>query len=172
MSAAYWPWWAGALALGALAAGYFAVLGRTFGVSGAVSRVVDALLGAPPKDAPAPDCGAPAAGPAPKPRWSAFATFLAAIVAGGLLSALLAGGPTTSVAVGPSFDRLVGPGLSGVAVLLVGGAMVGFGTRMAGGCTSGHGLCGTARLQPGSLTATATFFGTGVALSLLLEALA
>jgi hypothetical protein len=53
-------------------------------------------------------------------------------------------------------------------MLLAGGALVGFGTRMAGGCTSGHGMCGVSRFQKGSLLATAAFFGTGVVTSLLL----
>jgi uncharacterized membrane protein YedE/YeeE len=43
-------------------------------------------------------------------------------------------------------------------VLIVAGLLVGFGTRMGGGCTSGHGVCGMARLSPRSLAATATFF--------------
>lgn len=166
-----WPWWAGALALGGLAAGYFALLGRTFGVSGAVSRVVDALVGSPPKDAPAPDCGTPAPGTGPAPRWSAWMTFLLAIVVGGGLSALLAGSLSPSTVVGPSFEASVGAGVPAVATLIVGGALVGLGTRMAGGCTSGHGLCGNARLQPGSIVATVTFFGAGVMASMLLEVL-
>ena len=56
-------------------------------------------------------------------------------------------------------------------VLLLGGVLIGWGTRMSGGCTSGHGLCGVSRAQPGSLVATCAFFGTGIVVSLLLEAL-
>jgi uncharacterized membrane protein YedE/YeeE len=51
----------------------------------------------------------------------------------------------------------------GTGTLLVGGLCVGFGTRMAGGCTSGHGLCGTSRLSKRSLVATATFMAAGIA---------
>jgi uncharacterized membrane protein YedE/YeeE len=40
--------------------------------------------------------------------------------------------------------------------------MVGFGTRLGAGCTSGHGVCGVARLSPRSLAATATFMGAGM----------
>ncbi|HEX9169195.1 MAG TPA: YeeE/YedE family protein [Roseiarcus sp.] len=47
------------------------------------------------------------------------------------------------------------------ATLIVGGLMVGFGTRLANGCTSGHGVCGLARVSPRSLAATATFMATG-----------
>lgn len=47
--------------------------------------------------------------------------------------------------------------------LLAGGFLVGFGTRMGGGCTSGHGVCGVARLSARSLVATAIFVLTGIA---------
>jgi uncharacterized protein len=47
------------------------------------------------------------------------------------------------------------------ATLIVGGLLVGFGTRLANGCTSGHGVCGLARLSPRSLAATATFMAAG-----------
>jgi uncharacterized protein len=47
------------------------------------------------------------------------------------------------------------------ATLIFGGLMVGFGTRLANGCTSGHGVCGLARLSPRSLAATATFMAAG-----------
>lgn len=45
--------------------------------------------------------------------------------------------------------------------LLVGGLLVGFGTRLGSGCTSGHGVCGMSRLSPRSLFATATFMASG-----------
>jgi uncharacterized membrane protein YedE/YeeE len=47
------------------------------------------------------------------------------------------------------------------AVLAVGGLLVGIGTRFGSGCTSGHGVCGIARLSPRSLTATACFMAAG-----------
>lgn len=42
-------------------------------------------------------------------------------------------------------------------ILIAAGLAVGFGTRLGGGCTSGHGVCGLARLSPRSLIATVTF---------------
>ncbi|GIS02554.1 MAG: hypothetical protein CM15mP103_11050 [Gammaproteobacteria bacterium] len=42
------------------------------------------------------------------------------------------------------------------------GLLVGLGTRMGGGCTSGHGVCGLGRRSPRSLVATATFMTLGV----------
>ena len=55
--------------------------------------------------------------------------------------------------------------------LLFGGMMVGFGTQMAGGCTSGHGLSGSAQLIPASLLSTAIFFGSATLLTILMNAL-
>ncbi len=48
-----------------------------------------------------------------------------------------------------------------LALALVAGAVVGFGTQMGNGCTSGHGVCGISRLSVRSLVATATFMATG-----------
>ncbi len=45
--------------------------------------------------------------------------------------------------------------------LLVGGLLVGFGTVLGSGCTSGHGVCGTSRFSPRSLAATLTFILAG-----------
>ncbi|MGN6514138.1 MAG: YeeE/YedE family protein [Lysobacteraceae bacterium] len=47
--------------------------------------------------------------------------------------------------------------------LVAGGLLVGFGTRLGGGCTSGHGICGLSRLSPRSLVAVLAFMGAGVA---------
>jgi uncharacterized membrane protein YedE/YeeE len=46
--------------------------------------------------------------------------------------------------------------------LVIAGLLVGFGTRLGSGCTSGHGVCGLARRSPRSLLATATFVGVAV----------
>ena len=48
-------------------------------------------------------------------------------------------------------------------VMLIAGVLVGFGTRMGGGCTSGHGVCGIARLSKRSIVATLIFMGAGIA---------
>lgn len=49
-----------------------------------------------------------------------------------------------------------------VPVLVIGGLLVGFGTRLGSGCTSGHGLCGLARFSKRSAVATAVFFGVAM----------
>ncbi len=51
----------------------------------------------------------------------------------------------------------------GTGTLIVAGLLVGFGTRLGNGCTSGHGLCGVSRLSPRSLAATVVFMLVGMA---------
>ncbi len=67
-----------------------------------------------------------------------------AFLAGMLLPAAIMGAPGQ------------GGGL-GLGMLAASGFLVGFGTRMGNGCTSGHGICGLARLSPRSLAAVGTF---------------
>jgi uncharacterized membrane protein YedE/YeeE len=55
------------------------------------------------------------------------------------------------------------------AVLVLGGLLVGFGTRLGNGCTSGHGVCGIARLSRRSLAATAVFMLSAAATVLVLR---
>lgn len=52
---------------------------------------------------------------------------------------------------------------AGTTVLVIAGLLVGFGTRLGSGCTSGHGVCGLARMSPRSLAATVGFMAAGFA---------
>ncbi len=52
---------------------------------------------------------------------------------------------------------------AGWATLVVAGLLVGFGSRLGSGCTSGHGVCGLSRLSPRSLVATIVFMTAGFA---------
>ena len=56
-------------------------------------------------------------------------------------------------------------------LLVAGGILVGFGARLGSGCTSGHGVCGLARLSPTSLAAVLTFLGTAMATVTLMRIL-
>ena len=49
-----------------------------------------------------------------------------------------------------------------LAILLLAGVLTGYGTRLSGGCTSGHGVCGLSRLSLRSLAAVAGFMGSGM----------
>jgi uncharacterized membrane protein YedE/YeeE len=53
---------------------------------------------------------------------------------------------------------------AGYAVVLIAGLLVGYGTRLGSGCTSGHGVCGLSRLSPRSLVATGSFMAAGFAM--------
>lgn len=69
----------------------------------------------------------------------------------------------------PMIAGLVGYGMAppslpaSWAVIVAGGLLVGFGTRLGGGCTSGHGICGIGQLSPRSIVATIVFMVTAVA---------
>jgi uncharacterized protein len=78
------------------------------------------------------------------------AAFVVGLPLGALAYILLAGGPTP-------VDVLASP-----PAVLIGGLLVGFGTRMGSGCTSGHGLCGLSLLSRRSVVATAVFFGVAM----------
>ncbi len=71
--------------------------------------------------------------------------FLAGLVVGVFAWRLASPGDVT-----PTFD-------ASLPVIVLGGLLVGFGTRIGGGCTSGHGVCGMGRRSPRSAVATATF---------------
>ncbi len=78
---------------------------------------------------------------------------------------LIGGGALFQVATGtPLMERSDFP----LWMTLVAGLLVGFGTRLGSGCTSGHGICGLSRLSIRSLVATLTFMLVGVAVATLL----
>jgi uncharacterized membrane protein YedE/YeeE len=53
---------------------------------------------------------------------------------------------------------------AGYAAIVIAGLLVGYGTRLGSGCTSGHGVCGLSRLSPRSLVATGAFMAAGFAI--------
>jgi uncharacterized membrane protein YedE/YeeE len=87
---------------------------------------------------------------------------LAGLVLVGVVSAVAGGGwqPTWSLGV---FDRAIGLAPAGkLAWMFAGGVLIGFGTRLAGGCTSGHGIFGNANLERSSIISTVCFMGAGI----------
>ncbi len=76
--------------------------------------------------------------------------FLVGLVAGPVLFTLVAHRPAILVEASPW-------------TLIIAGLLVGYGTRLGSGCTSGHGICGVARLSLRSLIATALFIAAGMA---------
>ena len=87
---------------------------------------------------------------------------LAGLVIGGALSAQLGGGWTTTWDLGV-FDAAIGWSEGGkVAWMFVGGLFIGLGTRMAGGCTSGHGIFGISNFERSGIVTTLCFMTAGV----------
>ena len=86
--------------------------------------------------------------------------FFIGLAGGSLLAVLLNGGPRLTTGYG-ALGALVPLALL-VPVLFLGGLLSGFGARWSGGCTSGHGICGVARLSKRSIAATMIFMGTAV----------
>ena len=82
-----------------------------------------------------------------------------------LLGLIAAGGLYMAVAPGASLPR-ADFSRSG---LVIAGLLVGFGTRMGNGCTSGHGVCGLARLSLRSVVAVATFMTTAIATTFIIR---
>jgi uncharacterized membrane protein YedE/YeeE len=82
------------------------------------------------------------------PPWRQAAALVAGLPIGALLVSALGRRPQIVIT-------------SSVFLLIVAGVLVGFGTRLGNGCTSGHGVCGVARLSPRSIGATATFMAVG-----------
>ena len=91
------------------------------------------------------------------PRGNPWAiTFLVGLVAGAAIHRLLGAAP-------PAFDVPL-------PLLVAGGLLVGIGTKLGSGCTSGHGICGIGRLSTRSIVATCTFMAFGM-LTVVLRAL-
>ena len=88
--------------------------------------------------------------------------FVGGLVLGGMLSAVLGGTwtPTWNLGV---FDEAIGFGPAGKVMWMFGGGLlIGFGTRLAGGCTSGHGIFGLSNFEAPSLVSTLSFMAGGI----------
>ena len=88
--------------------------------------------------------------------------FVGGLVLGGFLSAIAGGGWSPMWDLG-IFDQVIGFGPAGkVAWMFAGGLFIGAGTRLGGGCTSGHGIFGLSNLELPSLVTTVSFMAAGV----------
>ena len=95
------------------------------------------------------------AGPDRGWRW----LFLVGLLLGGLLTHTVIGQPLPDESTAPTW------------LIAISGLLVGFGTRMGGGCTSGHGVCGLGRRSPRSVTATLTFMTLGIVTVFIMQTL-
>jgi len=76
--------------------------------------------------------------------------FIAGLISGGLILVLLQ-------------PDSVGESPASLGILILAGLLVGYGSSLGRGCTSGHGICGISRLSTRSIVATLTFMSTGIA---------
>jgi uncharacterized membrane protein YedE/YeeE len=133
------PALAGGVLIGLASAALWLGNGRIAGISGLFGRLLPVAAGST--------------------LWRA--TFLVALILGTLGAAWLIpglgvgrpGGKAAALAAAPMWTGIPTPVWIGIA-----GLSTGLGTRLANGCTSGHGVCGLARLSPRSLVAVGTFF--------------
>ena len=95
------------------------------------------------------------AGPDRGWRW----LFLLGLLLGGLLTHTVVGQPLPNESTAPTW------------LIAISGLLVGIGTRMGGGCTSGHGVCGLGRRSPRSVTATLTFMTLGIVTVFVMQTL-
>ncbi|MGM0914754.1 MAG: YeeE/YedE family protein [Pseudomonadota bacterium] len=123
----------GGVLIGLSATWLMATLGRIAGISGIIGTLVTAR---------------------PKGDSAWRVTFLLGMISGPIVVMLLGGGLGN---VAGAAGEVIGKPAGGVLLMLVAGLLVGLGTGLGSGCTSGHGVCGLARLSPRSLVATLTF---------------
>jgi uncharacterized membrane protein YedE/YeeE len=142
-------WWIAGPILGLVIVSFLALASKRFGVLGGVTDLVQ--------------------GSAEGRGLRSWRTLLLlGIVLGGLGHALLAGAPDA----GMSYSWLDGHlSLGGeLAVLFGAGLLIGVGARTAGGCTSGHGLTGSALASPASIVSMMTIMATAIGTTFVLEA--
>jgi uncharacterized membrane protein YedE/YeeE len=127
----------GGVLIGLSATWLMATLGRIAGISGIIAGLITTR-------------------PSGESAWRL--AFLLGLVSGPLLVMLVGLGNVEG-----SPEAVIGAPAGGVAVMLLAGLLVGVGTGIGSGCTSGHGVCGLARLAPRSLVATLTFMLMAIA---------
>ena len=142
-------WWIAGPILGLVIVSFLALANKRFGVLGGVTDLVHGS-------------------PEGRGLRSWRSALLVGIVLGGLAYALAAGAPDA----GTSYSWLDAhlPVGGEIAVLFGAGALIGVGARTAGGCTSGHGLTGSALASPASIVSMMTIMATAIGTTLVLEA--
>jgi len=142
-------WWIAGPMLGLVILGFLGLANKRFGVLGGVTDLVQGS----------------AEGRGLR-SWRAL--LLLGIVLGGLAYALLAGAPDAGRSYSWLDEHL---SLGGeVAALFGAGLLIGVGARTAGGCTSGHGLTGSALASPASIVSMMTIMATAIGTTFVLEA--
>jgi uncharacterized membrane protein YedE/YeeE len=143
------PWWIAGPIIGLVIVALLALANKRFGVVGGVTDLVH--------------------GSSEGRGLRSWRTLLVlGMVLGGATHALLAGWPDAGTSYSWLDAHLSGAGE--LAVLFGSGVLIGVGARTAGGCTSGHGLTGSALASPASIVAMTTIIASAITTTLVLEA--
>lgn len=148
-----WAWWVGGVIIGALVPLMYYYTNTALGVSTGYGSIVKRLL------------------PGSKLKWlntRAFTTrpdwrlyFIAGMIGGAFVSARLSGMPLMTQTMGILTNSVNWSFATLAFWFICGGFLLGFGARLAGGCTSGHSIHGLANLHPSSLISTSFFLFVG-----------
>lgn len=138
--------------IGIVVVGLLATINERFGVLGGYSNLVERVTGR-----------------SPTIGWKGW--LLVGVLGGSLLFRVLAGEPTVADGYGWLTRTFTGTGQILVGLLLaVAGVLIGFGAKMAGGCTSGNGIGGCSAGSTSSFAATGTFMATAIATTFVIQA--
>lgn len=140
------PWYVGGPLLGLIVVGLQWAGNMPLGMTGAIGDTLDF-----------------ASRREKRPNWRVY--FFCGVLVGAWIFSRISGGADVTFAHG-SFDSRFGLPLWGKAGILgLAGALIGFGARTAGGCTSGAGLCGVPRLSKGAIVTTLSFVVVAMAVA-------
>ncbi|MGH7442593.1 MAG: YeeE/YedE family protein [bacterium] len=166
-----WPGWVAGPLIGLYVVAFFRYARRALGASSGFPAVLEVAQGRDGLDLSRPDdpLQLPFKPGDPAPRWRIW--WLAGLLAAGFLCWSLGAESTGGVELpGLSLAFPGWPLWAKVAALFGGGILIGFGTRMSGGCTSGHAIFGISQRQLPSVWATLVFFAVGMAFTFLWKA--
>jgi uncharacterized membrane protein YedE/YeeE len=144
------PWYVSGPLIGLLVVGLYAVTNQRLGVSGTYLQVANFFYDRSRAE-----------------MWRVW--FFVGVLCGSFVAGWLQGGPILSLAYAALGAVL--PLTLLLPVLFLGGGLIGFGARWAGGCTSGHAISGTSSLSPASWATAITFFVTAVVVTLIIHTL-
>jgi uncharacterized membrane protein YedE/YeeE len=145
-----WPWWFSGILVGLVVPALYILAGKAFGISTSLQQI-----GAMCASGRGPDYLS-------NYDWRAglwTLVFVIGIAIGGFIASFFLSAEPVEFLPEQYYS------LGGAIRLLIGGFLVGFGTRYAGGCTSGHAITGIANLNWPSLVATMFFFVGGLAVT-------
>lgn len=154
----FWPWWQGGAAIGVITLLLLWLGNQRLGISTGFENLCALVLRTPYLKR---------AEVAQSAHWRL--PFLAGLVLGGALAAFATAQLAPTLALGMLDARTGWSDAAKLAWVGAGGLLIGFGTRLSNGCTSGHGIFGVSNFERGSLEATLAFLAAGMGASFLVH---